>query len=338
MAAGDAPQTLSELRTDILNRLRETTGVSATNTILNRFINDAVIDVHRDPRVHLFPWQIRRAYLQTQPDYSTGTVTVTRGSTSVTGSSTAWTTNNAWGVANVRAGGKIRLGDNQEVYRVSSVDSATTLTLDSLFTGGSALSGASYLYFEDEYALASDFLHSVDLHTFSEERQIFLIGPQEFRRRYPRNDVLGTPKHATIVELGPSGNTTPRPRVVFGPSPTEAETIPYWYVSSHYWVTSGGTRQRFGSNDGDEPVIYPSYRQVIVWHVLWHWFEARKNDDRGQLYKGYYDEAVMRMTAAYRGEDQDRPRLVPRRAPPFGTRLRRPRFDYNNLFDRMAWP
>lgn len=67
--------------------------------------------------------------------YSTGTVTVTNGSATVTGSGTAW-------VGVVRAGWLIKLPDGQH-YTVATVDSATQITLADNYQGSNA-SGAAY--------------------------------------------------------------------------------------------------------------------------------------------------------------------------------------------------
>ena len=151
MAAGTQPTDLSDFRTALINAVREATGVSATNTLADRYLNSALHDLHLNWDL---PWSIRRATLVTQDDYSTGTVTVSQGSTAVTGASTVWNTNNAFGVANARNGGKIVLGSVSDgIYLVSGTPTATSITLGTRFTG-SDLSASSYVYFEDEYALA----------------------------------------------------------------------------------------------------------------------------------------------------------------------------------------
>lgn len=69
-------------------------------------------------------------------DYSTGTVAVTNGSPTVTGSSTVWSTN-------VDAGMLLRVAGAGRYYIVKSVDSNTQITLTENYQG-STLSGQSY--------------------------------------------------------------------------------------------------------------------------------------------------------------------------------------------------
>src|SRR3990167_5786816 len=96
--------TFSDLYTDLQNRVRVQTGVAATENQAKRYVNIALQDMHLgfDYR---FPWAERSALLRTQAQYDTGTVTATKGSTTITGSSTAWNTNNDFTVKNMRANG-----------------------------------------------------------------------------------------------------------------------------------------------------------------------------------------------------------------------------------------
>src|SRR3990167_3393278 len=108
MGAATQLTDLSDLRTDLLNRIMEATGVTATNTIADRFINIALHDMHIDPGSN-FPWAERRAYLTTHAPYTTGTVSITAAArTTVNGSSTLWNTAvTGFGFNNARAGGKM---------------------------------------------------------------------------------------------------------------------------------------------------------------------------------------------------------------------------------------
>src|SRR3990167_396600 len=107
MGAATQPTDLSDLRTAFLNALREATGVTATNTIADRYLNMALHDIFVDWDL---PWAIRRATLITQDKYTTGTISISKGSTSLTGASTLWNTANSFAVNNARAGGKLILG------------------------------------------------------------------------------------------------------------------------------------------------------------------------------------------------------------------------------------
>jgi hypothetical protein len=197
----ESVRTFLDIYTDLMNRVRAATGEVPTTNIAKRYVNTGLIDMHLGTAEKL-SWAERRSTLITQPSYSTGTVDITQGSTAVTGtagSGTLWKTANAWGNNNTRPGGKMKIAGTQDVYTVSSVGSDTSITLEERFVGAT-VAAATYLYFEDEYALASDYGRPVDVRSFAEGFDIPIIGRTEFRRRFPRNSATGTIKVATLVD------------------------------------------------------------------------------------------------------------------------------------------
>lgn len=332
MSTTSQPQTFADLYTELLNAVRESTTTTATVDIAKRYINRALYDMHIDSE---YPWAVRRDVLLTHPTYTTGTVTISQGATALTGASTLWNTANAWSQNNARAGGKLNLGGN-DVYTVDVVTSDTAITLAERLVA-SAISAGSYTYFEDEYALASDFWQPVDDRQFSDDVTIDLIGPREFYRRYPRNTITGNPRVATILELGPSGSVSARPRVVFHPVPSTAMLIPYRYLTSNLAVSSGGVAQANLSADTDEPIVPLRYRHVILLHALSFWYRERKDDARSQEARAEYQDLVRRIRQDTMPAD-DRPRLMPnisryRMGPKsYGGRTR---YDVNSRFDRL---
>jgi hypothetical protein len=131
----------------------------------------------------------------------------------------------------MRAGGKIVIAGSPVPYTISSVSSDTTAVLTDKFAEATA-SATTYVYFEDEYDLAADFLRPVDLQQFSDQMSIDLIPRSEFRRRYPTNTIPGRPSVACVLDIAPSGNTTPIRRVRFAPPPNDFLVIPYAYITA----------------------------------------------------------------------------------------------------------
>src|SRR3990172_5195932 len=107
--------TFSDLYTDLQNRVRVTTGITATETQAKRYINIALQDIHLAFDYKL-PWAERRGVLRTHAPYSTGTVSVSVGGTALTGASTLWNTANDYGENNMRVGGKLKLAGGTDLY------------------------------------------------------------------------------------------------------------------------------------------------------------------------------------------------------------------------------
>ena len=231
MSSTSQVTTLSDLRTDLLNRVRATTGVTATNTQADRYINSAMQDIHMNYD-YRFPWTERRALLRTHAPYTTGTVDVSVGSTTVTGSSTLWNTANSYNENNARTTGKMLISGGTDIYKITTVTNDTSITLTDRYVASAAADDASYIYFEDEYALASDFLRPLDMQFFSQAWGVQLVSRLEFRRAFPRPNVSGRPTVACILDLSFGSGTTPVRRVQFYPYPDSTYLIPYSYISS----------------------------------------------------------------------------------------------------------
>lgn len=338
MSATSQLTDFSDLFTDLQNRVRGQTGVTATENQAKRYVNIGLYDMHVgfDYR---FPWAERHGRLIVRPTYTTGTVSIDRGSTTLTGSSTAWTTTDDFSIANARANGKVTIAGGRTPYVVSSVGGAGTITLTSRFTEDDVAAGSAYVYFEDEYDLASDFLRPVDAQTFSDECSIDLISRTEFRRRYPMNSTPGRPLIACIMDYAPSGNTAPIRRVRFNRPSSTAMNVPYSYITANLAVSSGGTAQTNLSATTDEPIVPLRYRHAIVLHALYNWYRDRKDDTRSQEVKAEYTDLMLRIAGDF-DIGSNRPQIKPR-VSHYARAARRPwrggggNYDINGKFDRM---
>lgn len=338
MAVDTQLTTFSDLYTDLENRVRVQTGVTATENQAKRYINIGLHDMHLGFG-EKFPWAHRIGELVTQPEYNTGTATINQGATALTGTSTAWNTNNAFGVANVRAGGRIVIDGGSEVHEISSVTNDTAAVLTAAFVKAD-VNAVDYLYFEDEYDLASDFLKPLDIQNFDTAGDIDLIGRTEFRWRYPRSKTTGKPRVATIIDRVPSGNTTPRRRVRLWKPPDAAYLIPYAYVTSQLATSSAGTAQTQLSADTDEPIVPLYGRHAIVFHALYHWYRDKRDDSRQTTAKAEYTDIMLRLVG-----DQEIGRSLPRLQPrlgPYANRAQAPfrrrrggRFTTGTTFDEI---
>lgn len=339
MSTSQQVTTFADLYTALENAVRVSTGATATETQAKRAINMALHDMHLGTD-YKFPWAERRAIIRTQDDYTTGTVTTTKGSTAVVGVSTLWNTNNAFTVKNARANGKIVFSGSRTPYGVQTVTDDTNIVLAEKFTETS-LSAATYTYYEDEYDLAADFLRPIDMQRFSLEASVDLISRTEFRRRFPVNSTLGRPSVATILDFAPSGSTAPVRRVKFASPPNDFYQIPYTYVTAYLAVSSAGVAAANLSADTDEPIVPLRYRHAILYHALAAWYRDKKDDTRSQEAKSEYVDVMTRIMADTE-VGSTRPQLRPRVSSyvrsaksPYSRGGSRGRFDMGH-FDEMG--
>ena len=308
MATNTQVQTFADLYTDLQNRLRLQTAVTATQDIAKRKINTALQDMHVGFKT-IMPWSERHQILVTQPEYNAGTLSVTKGSTTITGVGTLWNTVNDFSANNMRVDGKIVISGGTEIYRISAIASDTSATLSSAFTQDT-VSGGTYLYFEDEYDLHADFDQPFDMQFFDDMHAVEIIGRREFRFRYPRSKITGKPNISMIVDREFSGNTTPRRRIVFHKPPDEAYSFPYNFVTNKLAISSAGTAQTSLSADTDEPIVPLKYRHVIVLGALYPYYLELQDDKRARETERQYTDLMLRITGD-REIGSSRPQIQP---------------------------
>lgn len=335
MSSTSQYQTFQDLYQGLQNSVRADTSDSTLDTHAKRYINIALQDMHLGFH-YAFPWAERSATIITQPEYTTGTLSVNKGSTSLTGSGTSWNTNNDFSVNNMRVGGKITI--DSDVYEITTVSGDTAATIGTKFVN-TDVSGSSYKYFEDIYSLASDFLRPLDYTIFSDDEPIHLIGRREFNRRYVKNKITGKPQVATIIDEAPSGNTTLVRKVRFYKPADDSYIIPYSYITSNLVVQSDGTAATELSNDTDEPIVPIRYRHAILFHALYHWYRDKQDDARSQEAKVEYTDIMLRI-ASDTEIGTSRPSIRPTSV--YARRARSPyshrgRFDVGDRFDNLDW-
>lgn len=331
--------TFEDLYNDLAQRVRVNVSDATTLAQLKRYVNIGLHDMHVGFN-YKFPWCERQATLIVQAPYTTGTVSISVGSTSLTGSSTAWNTANSYSVNNMRAGGKVTIAGTSDIYRVSSVTNDTSATLATRYVASSNASAASYTYFEDEYTLASDFLRPVDVQVFSQAYNIPIISRPEFRRRYPRPNISGKPIAACILDEGFSSSTTPVRRVMFYPYPDTAMILPYAYITNAVGVDASGNNLTNLASTTDEPIVPLHYRHLINLNASYHWYAWKKDDARAQLAKAEYVELATRIVEDMDIGTHNKAQIQPQHRSywntarsPYGRRGGRKIYDLNDEFD-----
>jgi hypothetical protein len=149
------------------------------------------------------PWMNGRAVITTVDDYSTGTVDITNGATTVAGGDSApvWTAG--------MVGRAFTTNDRNSLYRIGSFTSATSIEIEEAWSEDTVDEG-SYVIAQDRYDLPTDF---DDLITASLEgpttRRLNIITPSEMdrQRHTMRGKVLttGAPTYISVYDIASSG-------------------------------------------------------------------------------------------------------------------------------------
>lgn len=120
--------------------------------------------------------------------YTTGTVTVTQGSRTVTGSGTNWTKS--------LQRSQFKVDGDKVIYGIKAVVSATSLLLEDVYIGASG-AGKSYALAVWRWALPIMFAPPLDF-VFCNESKVTILSKDDFERRYSNPTSFGTPSAVTV--------------------------------------------------------------------------------------------------------------------------------------------
>lgn len=191
---------------DIFTRVESITSITSKRTL----IKDAIQWGLDELTAHDLGYLISEGHFTTVAPYETGTVSVTNGSKTVTGSGTTFTA--------AMVGRKIRVNDEEAYYKIAAYVGTTEVTLEVPYQG-SADSALTYSIYKDEYKLNADVdVYKILRHiedgqslTSGEVSAFDIYNPTPSGEGAPRFEIfIGTEldEHTTGTLTGTSGNRT----------------------------------------------------------------------------------------------------------------------------------
>jgi len=175
-------------RADLISDIE--TSANVGNTYRNLLVRAMTTGLKRYATAHPWPHYRDRRTIQTLEDYTTGTVDVTNGSTTVTGTGTAFTAG--------MAGRKFRVANEQAFYDVASFDSTTQLTLTQAYQGDTD-SDLSYAVFQDEYKLDNDVYRLLNLRQTEDGILMVALSYLEHDRWFPSQENYDDPLWYSVI-------------------------------------------------------------------------------------------------------------------------------------------
>jgi len=229
---------------------------TSTNQLQNLLIDAANEAVHDLVEAARFRWALFRDQIVTKDDLTTGRVSATNGSTTVT--SLDDDNANANNFTNVAAGDFIRIGADLTSYEVSTINTASspdTLVLADSYVG-TTTTGSAYTILKDVYAISIASLDEILYFSYGDSASF--TGGDEIKQTSIQHindlsggdlhrDTSGTPSWCTQIGVDTSDN----PRWLFWPYPKDAYLITAWATLKWTSNTIFATKM-FG---GDAPDI-----------------------------------------------------------------------------------
>lgn len=233
--------------------------------------------------------------------YATGTVSVTQGSDTITGSGTAWD-------ETAHLFSKIKVGSVNNPYKIIRVASATSIVMDAPYTDTST-SGLAYTIFKDEYGLPPDLMNIRKLlpPNFAGKRASLPCSPEDMdnkRRQFPFR--VGIPEFYTIngqnyynsktwgtFNIGtdfwedPFFTNPPRnDNLIVWPGILDTDTI----VQIRYSVIPTPM-----SGDTEEPLIPYYNRAILVYYPLVQYFGQNRDFQTRGIWVSERDALLKKM-------------------------------------------
>ena len=214
-----------------------------------------------DPDVNEVWWRLKaEASLTLQTKITTGTVSVTKNSTSITFSSAPASSVEGW---------FFKVEDHADVFKIAShTGGLAAATLDTVYTDGTAAT-AAYKLFDLEYDLASDLQYLISpIRAYQNSRQkIDVISMTDMEDQYTLNNTQErVPTRAAMVD---------EDTIRFNSFPTQLTRLDYDYIKfDSTALTDSGTQ---------EVLIPRQYRRILALFVAF-WLAIDKNDDRATEY------------------------------------------------------
>jgi hypothetical protein len=273
-----------QMKQDLADRLSsfdET--VASDNVRLGRWLNRA-----QDSICTAWAWPFNRQLdiIQTVADYTTGTVDVTSGSTTLTFSS---------GPLVSMANRFIKFGSLSDWYEiVSHTAGSTTATINPLFQG-TTLTGSTFLIRKFRYGLASNALTVLDVKIATNNKNLVSLAPMYADMTVQMNSGTGTPTAYFLTTPAADGS----PQIGFYPN---AEASCNVYVEEKFQLTEMVL-------DADTSIIPAPYHDTIVTLASYFGFLKVNSLDRATMVMKEYTAAIEEMKKVY-SQDSGRNRIV----------------------------
>lgn len=229
--------------------------------------------------------------INTEASYSTGTVAVTNGGTSLTFTDatlvTTWTNR------------RIRIEGRTEPYDVATIPTTATATLSQAFQGDTD-SGLAFEIYRDVYPMPTDceFSKELLLWDVTNGRRIEFVDYPEFREKKRASlAATGEPTEAARIGLTAAGV----PQIELGPlAPSAARTILIDYYKSPVKPATTATSL--------SPLWPIAFENAIWERVIWKYAETRGHPRRLEA-EQKYKRTIFNLNAKFDGGNEMRRRL-----------------------------
>ncbi len=273
---------------DLQNEVYAHTGLDSTDATnianVNRWINYVQQDL-----CDRWPWSFMegRESIVTVPDYSTGTVSINTGSTTVTGAGTAFTATQANGQYFIQFAG------SNDWYRVTARSSGTSITVEQPYQGLTNLSANTFIVREFFYSLSSACDRIIDVKNWQTPLKLLQVDPRSLDDLRPNPQSTNTSYGYLTWGYDSSGNIQVSPY----PFPSDARLLE---LRTH-------KRPVDMSGASDAPSIPNKYAHLLAWGAISIGFAFLRKMDIASGWNQKIEQRIGEMKREYRMSEDYQP-------------------------------
>ena len=231
--------TFLTMQQELAARLRLDLNVSDQATLAKRWLNMGYRDLWN---AYDWPWAREREIVQTVIDKTAGTVDVGVSGTTVTGTSTAFASDDV--------GKFIQFSSSDNWYKITAVASTVSLTLEAAYVGTSALDDGTYTIRKVFYALSSSVERILDMRQAETPALMVPIHFRDFDLLRPDPTSTGKGRAYAVWGIDSSGN------ILF-------QIFPHADAAYNLEVRYKKKLTEL-SSDSDEPLIPTKWHHLLV--------------------------------------------------------------------------
>lgn len=271
--------TFLTLQQELAAQLRLDLNNSDFATLIKRWINLADDEIYSRNDWY---WAFDRELVQTVIDKTAGTVAVSAGGTTVTGTSTAFSTT-------LDVGKFIQFSSSNDWYKVTAVASTTSLTIEKAYVGTTALSGGTYKLRQVFYSLSSSVEKVLDVRQMVTPAKIELVHYRTLDRLRPHQSSTGNPGIYAIWGYDSSNNWT----FSLDPIPDSVMNLEVRFKKKRTDMSA----------DSDNPSTPEKWKNVVLDGALFRGYEyvrigsSDPNDKRMEQAIARFERGIDRMLA-----------------------------------------
>jgi len=266
---------------DLQNEVYAQTGLDSSNATIQANVNRWLNFVQQDICAR-WPWPflLGREAVVTVADYTTGTASVSAGSTSVTGSSTTWTSTQGDGTY------FIQFSSANDWYRVTAQSSATAITIEKAYAQTTNASGVTYTLRKFFYSLSSSADEVIDVRNWNTPVKLIACNFRTIDLINPLVQSTNAPYAYMMFGTDSSGNQVFMPY----PFPTDARLFEFRTKK----------RPTDMSASTDSPSIPNKFAHVIAFGAIACGFAFKENPELASAWDAKFEARLADMKREYR--------------------------------------